>query len=264
MRTDGNDSNNGLANTAGGAFLTIQKAINALVYLDLGLYNCKIKIGAGTYAGGINLKKYLSSGGKAILEGDIATPSNVIIEGGSGTCFNAIGTKGSSWEIRGLKNQSSNNTSNTRSGLFLSNADIDIKSIDFGLMPGGAYSSRHIHSTNKSLLRVLGSYDISGGANMHLLCDGSATVDFRDAEAFAPVVVTLSNSPTFNNGAFWWCASMGLINCFAGGAGLSFFGSATGTRYAAYYNSLILTNGGGATFLPGNVNGSPDATSIYA
>ncbi len=39
VRTDGSNSNNGLANTAGGAFLTIQKAIDTVSGLDLGAYN---------------------------------------------------------------------------------------------------------------------------------------------------------------------------------------------------------------------------------
>lgn len=38
VRTDGSDSNNGLTNTAGGAFLTIQKAIDTVAGIDLGPY----------------------------------------------------------------------------------------------------------------------------------------------------------------------------------------------------------------------------------
>jgi hypothetical protein len=51
--TTGSDSNNGLVNTAGGAFLTIQKAINTIYGLyDLGAnFNAIINVGAGTFGG---------------------------------------------------------------------------------------------------------------------------------------------------------------------------------------------------------------------
>lgn len=50
VRTDGSDSNNGLANTSGGAFLTIQKAIDVALALDISIYAVTITIGAGTFA----------------------------------------------------------------------------------------------------------------------------------------------------------------------------------------------------------------------
>ena len=52
VRTDGSDSNDGLANTAGGAFLTIQKAINIVSALDIGTYTVTMQVGAGTYTAG--------------------------------------------------------------------------------------------------------------------------------------------------------------------------------------------------------------------
>jgi hypothetical protein len=265
VRTDGSDSNNGLTNNSGGAFLTIQKAIDVASSLDLSIYNVVIQIVDGTYilSNSVVLKKLIGSG-KGIIQGNSTTPSNVIIEGLTKSCFEIIGTKGTSWVIKDLKVQSTTSSSNTRACLFLSNADCDIDNIVFGAMPGGSFSSRHVTTTNKSLLRIMGSYSITGSANMHLLSEVDSTIDFRDAEAIAPITVTLTGTPSFSNGGFWWCASMGLINCFAGGSGLSFSGSATGDRYIGYYRSLILTNGGSSTFLPGSSSGVLDATSTYA
>ena len=49
VRTDGSDGNTGLANTSGGAFLTIQKAIDTAAALDLSVYNVTIQLADGTY-----------------------------------------------------------------------------------------------------------------------------------------------------------------------------------------------------------------------
>ena len=62
VRADGSDSNTGLANTAAGAFLTIQKAINVVSGLDLGVYSVAISIGAGTFSENLVLLPIVGSG----------------------------------------------------------------------------------------------------------------------------------------------------------------------------------------------------------
>jgi len=49
VRTDGSDGNDGSANTAGSAFLTIQKALDVVGGLDLGIYFATIYVNDGTY-----------------------------------------------------------------------------------------------------------------------------------------------------------------------------------------------------------------------
>lgn len=263
VRTDGNDSNNGLTDTAGGAFLNLQKAVDVVCSLDCSIYIPTIQLGNGTYtlSSPLELKRFL--GTKAVIKGNASTPSNVILQG-PGDVIRGIGTKGSLWELKDFKLQSSTSSASARALIFLSNADIDIYNLDFGAMAGGAFTSRHINATKHSLARVMSGYTISGGANMHVLVETQALVDYRDAEPGGAITVTLTGTPGFPSGSFWWAASMGEVNCFAGGGGLSFSGSATGVRYNGYYNSLVLTNGGATTFLPGNVAGFLDATSVYA
>jgi len=81
VRTDGNDNNNGLENTAGGAFLTPQKAIDVAAALDTSIYDVTIKFADGTYTivNGLILKAALGAG-SIILEGNMTTHTNVVIQ----------------------------------------------------------------------------------------------------------------------------------------------------------------------------------------
>ncbi|MGE7613537.1 hypothetical protein [Paenibacillus sp. NPDC101420] len=60
VRSDGNDNNTGLSNTAGAAFKTIAKAVSMLP--KIGEHSRSIKIAAGTYAEAIDLKGFGGSG----------------------------------------------------------------------------------------------------------------------------------------------------------------------------------------------------------
>ena len=63
VRTDGSDSNNGLANTSGGAFLTIQKAVDVAAYsLDCSGYAITVQVGDGTYTGSVVMRSLLRQG----------------------------------------------------------------------------------------------------------------------------------------------------------------------------------------------------------
>lgn len=101
VRTDGNDGNTGLANTSGGAFLTIQKAIDVASALDTGIYSVTIQVGAGTYTAANTLKSYVGAG-PIVIVGDETTPSNVVISPTTANGINADGVRGL-WEIRGIK-----------------------------------------------------------------------------------------------------------------------------------------------------------------
>lgn len=63
VRTDGNDNNTGLANTAGGAFRTIQRAIN--VVPDIVNHTVVINIANGTYAETVSVYGFGGSGAVA-------------------------------------------------------------------------------------------------------------------------------------------------------------------------------------------------------
>lgn len=65
VRTDGNDNNTGLANTAGGAFKTISKAVSMIPQVIN--HEVRINVAAGTYAEEILLLGYSGAGNIIIL-----------------------------------------------------------------------------------------------------------------------------------------------------------------------------------------------------
>lgn len=78
VRVDGNDANTGLVNSAGGAFLTIQRAID-VVYgdLDLSSNDVTISVQAGTYTGDVTISNPHVGRGAVYLIGDVVNPANV-------------------------------------------------------------------------------------------------------------------------------------------------------------------------------------------
>ncbi len=111
VRTDGSDSNNGLANTSGGAFLTIQKAIDTAAALDLSIYNVTIQIADGTYTiTSAILGKSAVSAGEIWFVGNETTPANVLLTSstafGSNTALIFLSNLTTTYWLRGTKFQS--------------------------------------------------------------------------------------------------------------------------------------------------------------
>jgi hypothetical protein len=242
VRTDGSDGNNGLTNSAGGAFLTIQKAIDVAVALDLSIYNVTISIADGTYTGAITLKSYLGVGPIA-LSGNVGTPANVLISVTGNSCISGAGVTGS-WSLSGLKLVAV--TPGYVAIAATQGTRIALSGIDFG----GA--SQHIACTANAIVIANGAYTISGGANIHWYATLGGFIQA------AGLTITLTGTPAFVQ-AFAWSQSHARLTV----NGNTFSGSATGTRYYADTLGLIDTQGGGASYLPGNAAGSTVTGAVY-
>ena len=101
VRTDGSNSNTGLADNAGGAFLTIQKAMDVIAALDLSIYNVTVNVRAGTYTAGLVLATIIGAGTVSFI-GDETTPSNVHIDVASSSAVSS-GTAMGAFVIAGFK-----------------------------------------------------------------------------------------------------------------------------------------------------------------
>lgn len=240
VRTDGNDSNTGLTNTAGGAFLTIQKAVNTLATLDSNGFNVTVRVADGTYlTNAVTLKDMIGTG-TVIINGNTTTPANVIIDGGF---YKAVNN--THYTIQGFK---FNITSSTFTTAFQNDGTATIFVSSFIL--GTGYSA-HFSASGGGVIYIAGSYTILGGATYHCIAGFSSFIKA------ASITVTLTGTPAITY--FCYSTRLGAISMEA----ITYSGSATGQRYYIDTNSIIYTGGGGANYFPGNVAGATATGGQY-
>ncbi|HZP20099.1 MAG TPA: DUF2793 domain-containing protein [Bauldia sp.] len=250
VRTDGSDSNTGLANSAGGAFLTVQKAYDTIAAnLDLGGKTVTIQIGDGTYAPASGTNPLLISqpwtgGGSVIVQGNNATPANVVLSGTNADAVLVSAPLPGVLSIRDLKVTTTTN----KSGIQLNAPG----SLTFSNLNFGACVVAHLLAAcTGAQITGTGNYAISGNAPIHAYALTGSIV-------LTGLTVTLTGTPAFST-AFVESSRTGVLR----GQAMTFSGSATGPRYLADANGVIFTNGGGATYFPGNSAGSTATGGQY-
>lgn len=239
VRTDGSDSNNGLANTAGGAFLTIQKALDTIATLDLRGYTATVQLADGTYTAGLSVAGQII-GGRVVINGNAGTPAAVLLN----VTGNAVSISGSA-EI------TVQNFELRATGIGLLSAYPNAKiNIGVGMVFGAC--NFHAYALSGGVITGSSSYTISGNAIYHLLAVLGGLVELSGG------TVTLSGTPAFS-GAFA-LASQSAMSV----TGVTFSGAATGSRYEASSNGSINVNGAGASYFPGNAAGTVTTGGQYA
>lgn len=244
VRTDGNDSNDGLTNTAGGAFLTIQKAVDVVcTTLDINSQAAVIQVGDGAYdySAAVRLKSYVGVG-PVTLRGNTSTPANVTL---TVTGASAIQVIGGTWAIQGFKLSSTGTSSD---GISASGQTY----VTYASMNFGACGQYHVYSSSSATVIGTGAYTISGGGLGHLGLGANSRVVLNSA------TVTVSGTPAFTMFAIATFSST--LEVYS----TTFTGAATGQRYVASFNAVIYTGGGGANFFPGNAAGSVNNGGVYA
>lgn len=251
VRTDGADTNSGLVDSAGGAFLTVQKAMDIITStLDVAGYTVTVQIKDGTYTAGVQIKNWVG-GGVIVFQGNSGTPANVFFNVTGAAIFDAsYGILPGIVRIKDLK------TKTTTSGFHIvsrSPGRLQFTNIVFDAAP-----LAHV-VTAGGLIEPYGSYSIIGAAQFHWITDTNGVINVTGADLPSPIgTITITGTPAFSQFAHAEGVSMMAVS------GIMFSGSATGTRYGVSGNALIRTgSGASATYLPGNVNGAATEGGQY-
>jgi hypothetical protein len=249
VRTDGSDSNTGLANTAGSAWLTLQHAYDTLCSdYDFGGQTALVNVADGTYSAGVTMSSTWTGGGSIQFLGNQITPANCFISAsGHGFLNNAI-IQGGPVIVAGFKINTGGAggtyaVGNTGWGL------IAASSMEFA----GSYSNLAALS-NGAQISIGGNYTVSGNSTFHDLClAGGYIIDGNGG------TVTISGSPTIT---FWaYCRDTSFIavsNTYSGSP------SAGTQKFNISDVSMINTQSGNVNYLPGSVAGAADATTYGA
>jgi hypothetical protein len=242
VRTDGSDSNTGLVDSAGGAFLTLQKAWDTIAEnLDLNGNVVTVQVGDGTYTAGVSATAPVVGMGMVIFLGDVATPGDVLVSVTGGNCFSSLYE--SRFRVRGMEMRTTT-SGNCLVATF--GGQIYFDSVIFGDCAGS-----HMEAYAAGIIYGDDDYTINGDALQHLHAYSLGWINLFSLTA------TVSGTPAFSN--FFAGAAIANINC----AGVTFSGAATGVRYLSHKNAQIETNGGGASFFPGNSAGSTASGGLY-
>ena len=249
VSTTGNDSNDGLS--SGTPFLTGQAAVNAALACDFDGFTVTIQHAAGSYAGTIVIPGPAlgqKTANQLVIQGDLVTPSNVVFNNNATGIVDVVqAAYGGMCFLQGIK--FNNNAAGLASLAAAYDGRIEFTNVEFGT------ANYHVYVKPKGSVVAKGSYTISGSAAAHIEVESNSVFRY-DPSA---VTVTLTGTPAFST-AFavaQTCASIEAIS-------VTFSGSATGPRYSAVTNGVITTNGGGASYLPGNSAGSTATGGQYA
>lgn len=242
VRSDGSNANTGLVNNAGGAWLTLQFALDFLnSTYDSNAKQITIQLNAGTFVGYV---------GAATTPGQTKA---IIVNGvGATTIISSAINIGST------------------GGLIVQNLKFVCASSDCLIVGVGGYAAVGVGvefgacAGNNHLLANGGRIDVLN----NMTVSGGAFATFRGANngiitVAGAITITLSGTPAYSGACASFDIASTLVFGQAGGAA-AFSGAATGVRYAAANLSLISTSGAGATYIPGNSAGAVATSAVYS
>jgi hypothetical protein len=244
VRTDGNDSNTGLVDSAGGAFLTLQHAYNVIAHLiDCAGFSPIIQVGNGTFTAGIDATVPIVGAGTPFIRGNLSTPANCIIAVTNAHCIlNRVA--GLAIDVGGIEFRTA-----TAGNCLWSWKGSNI--LIGATCRFGACAGDHFLASESGLIEINQDYSIVGNAINHWHAYDMGMIICQNR------TITLTGTPAFS-GNFAGNAQAGHYI-----SGNTFSGSATGSRYLSHKNGVIDTAGGGANYLPGNVAGTTATGGLY-
>lgn len=243
VRPDGNDANDGSANTAAAAFQTIQAAFNyARRKYILSGYTLTIKLGtAGTYPG-LAAKDF---SGTVILEGDIAAPQNYIITNQS-AIVSPIDCRINTLTVRGVKLAMASVAASRN--VLCQTGSIVLDTVVFSSAGAARTDTFHLRAGPGGYIAVRGQCSVDVGARQFIIAFSGSCVEVSSQDATC--TLTLVGVPAFASFAQSGESATQYYQ------NVTFVGTATGLRYNVASGGSIITYGAGASFLPGNAAGT--------
>jgi hypothetical protein len=248
VRTDGNDTNTGSANTSSSAMQTIQGAVNrgTQTYSLAGTTLNVVMGTAGTYA------PFVINGnfGNISVQGLTASPSSYII-GTVATNTNGLINVAGQTTVT-LQNLTASSVSNVNTvvatlggAIILNNVVVKQTTTSFGA----------VAVEQGGLVIIEGNTTITttSSAGEALIATGGGAMDVGAG-------LTINITGTYS--AAVAVASSGSVIVF--NSGVTMTGSPTGTRYSVSLNGVLDTNTGSSTFIPGSVAGTTSTGGQYA
>jgi len=243
VRPDGSDSNDGLSDNAGGAFLTIQKAVDVVFgALDLGAFDVTIQLADGTYTAGCNATAPRLGTGTVTIQGNEAHPENVVVTAASVGCFRVA--SGAALVVKDMELRT---TGSVHGLVALLGGHIQFGNVRFGSC-GGV----HLRAEIAALIEAAGNYSIVAGAASHFNAGLAGIIRVMSR------VVTLTGTPAFSS-AFAQGATGGQTVL----VGNTFSGAGSGKRYDVSLNAALNVGGAGVNYLPGSVAGTTATGGQY-
>ncbi|MCQ9145837.1 phage tail protein [Ochrobactrum sp. BTU2] len=260
VRPDGNDTNNGLANTSGSAFKTLEGAWAAVStrYAPSDKYAIIFQLAPGTYEGAM----FSGYSGSVIVIGNASDRGSYKIVEPAGKNFCVSANQGKV-EYRGvtIRSQSS---AGTQVLMVWAASTVSVTLTDCRIeVPISNSNLSIVYASSGAIVDVRGSIEISGG-------NGRSDIS---------AVISTESGALFSGGLYaapvtWTIYNLGCQQAWANADSLSFqswlavtfskIGSQfAGRRFNATKNAVITTGGGGENFFPGDQGGSIDAGGVY-
>lgn len=245
IRTDGSDSNDGLVDSAGGAFLTGAQALLAASQVDFNSFTVTIQFGAGTFSGRMVVPKMVGQPdvGSLVINGAGATTILTTSAAFGGTITSGAGA------MVTVTNATITNTNSNGFGVQATNGGLlrTVAGLTFGacgIAIFGAQGSGVLTCSAGFTITANSQYVFRSVDSGILSVGGSGVIAAGTRTFTATVQASDLSRLTFQN--------------------LTWTGTITGKRYEVALNGLIQTYGGGASFFPGSVAGTTATGGQYA
>ena len=237
----GSDTNVGTSPSA--AFKTLTACRNAIYHsYDFAGFGVTVVVANGTYTDTFTCVGVPPGMPGAIaVVGNTSSPSLCTVSVTNGDCF--VATGGASLNVSGFTVAATGSAGAFNApgvGLLASNGVISFSAMTFG-----ACSTSHLWAGAGGTVSAGGNaYTISGGGVAH----ATATVGGQIVTVSSRV--TMSGAPAFSTG-YAYASQGGCCTVY----NQTFVGSTTGPRFNVSTGGMVITNNGGANYLPGSTAG---------